>query len=484
MADVEDMYDITYEAGHSITVHMNEEDLVFYRRNKIYVGDMREWETYREAPLSAMVTTVADNESKLTARELKRVKAARKFIQVAGYPTLKEAVHLVEDGNLVDCRVSARDIRKAFEVDTVNGITPAMAKGKTVNGRPPRLPTDDSIKSDEVIQELCTDVMHAEDQKFLVSVVEPLHLTLCTHITRESTHVLGTALQEHLDLLREKGFNPVRVHCDPQAALAALCGRFPGTEIDVQGAGDHLAVVDNKIRRIKELMRCVRADLPWLLPQLRVPDLASYAVSRVNIRRTAAAVNNVAPRVALTGRKVRAARELGLAFGDYCEVSDPKVVGVDTKSRQPSSDRTESGIALHPCSNEVGSWSFLNLITNRTMRRSRWTLMVTPPLVIARMNELAMNPESATQETPPSSTPDDAAAAEQHSEGPTSVNVPLPEPSPLPSAALGCDHVPEEPGLLQGEAMDEDSAGGASAQDLSIWSSAPCQHQPKEREKP
>jgi hypothetical protein len=40
MADVKDMYDITYEAGHAITVHMDEEDLVFYRRNKIYVGDI------------------------------------------------------------------------------------------------------------------------------------------------------------------------------------------------------------------------------------------------------------------------------------------------------------------------------------------------------------------------------------------------------------------------------------------------------------
>jgi hypothetical protein len=54
------------------------------------------------------------------------------------------------------------------------------------------------------------------------------------------------SFQTKLDMTREKGFNPVRVHVDPQKALQALVGKFPGTEIDVQGAGDHLAVVDNK----------------------------------------------------------------------------------------------------------------------------------------------------------------------------------------------------------------------------------------------
>ena len=395
MADVEDLYAITYEPGHAITVHMDAGDMVFYRRDKIYVGDMREWETYRREPdAMAMVTTVTANEARLTAKELRKVREARAFIKAAGYPTLKEAVRLVQDGNLVECRVTASDIRLAFEVDTVNGVYPAMAKGKTVNGRPPRLPTDDSIKMDEPKQQLYTDVMHVMGKKFLITVAEPLHITLCTPVVRESTHELGTALQEQLDTLREKGFNPMRVHCDPQGSLAALQGRFPGTEVDVQGAGDHLPIIDAKIKRVKEMVRCIHGDLPWPLPDARIPDLVAYAVSRTNLRRTAAAVDSVAPRVALTGRKIRATRELALAFGDYCEVADPKVVGVDQKSRQATINRTESCIALYPISNEVGSWQFLNLATNATVRRSRWTPMVTPPVVVARMTELAQSKES------------------------------------------------------------------------------------------
>jgi hypothetical protein len=309
MADVEDKYDVTYDAGVSITVHMDSRDLIFHRRNKMYVGDMRDWETYPQSPnRSAMVTTTMQNEDALTKREMKGVQAARDVIRAAGYPTLKEAIHLVEDGNVIGLNVTAADIRKAFEVDSVNGVTPAMSKGKGVNRRTPRLNTDDNLKTTDVKQQLYTDVMHCDDRKCLVSVAEPLHVTLSTPIDRETTHCLGTALQEHIDTLREKGYNPVRVHSDPQRALETLSVRFPGTEIDTQGAGDHLSIVDNKIRRIKELMRCVRADLPWPLPANLIPELVAYAVSRLNLRRTTAAMNQVAPRVALTGWRANGRR--------------------------------------------------------------------------------------------------------------------------------------------------------------------------------
>ena len=134
----------------------------------------------------------------------------------------------------------------------------------------------------DVKQQMYTDVMHCDDSKFLVSVAEPLYVTLSTPIDRVTTHCLGTALKEHIDTLREKGYNPVRVHSDPPRVLEALSGRFPGTEIDTQGAGDHLSIVGNKIRRNKELMGCVRADLPWPLPANLIPELVEYG--RLNLR--------------------------------------------------------------------------------------------------------------------------------------------------------------------------------------------------------
>ena len=54
----------------------------------------------------------------------------------------------------------------------------------------------------------------------------PLQLTLCTPVDRETTHCLEEALQEHLDMLREKGFNPVRVHCEARKEPEEVTGAW------------------------------------------------------------------------------------------------------------------------------------------------------------------------------------------------------------------------------------------------------------------
>jgi hypothetical protein len=163
-------------------------------------------------------------------------------------------------------------------------------------------------------------------------------------------------------------------------------GQFFGVEIDVSGAGDHLEKVDIKIRRLKETIRSVQAGLPWKLPSTQVKHLVYYATSRNNARRTTSSITNIAPRVAFTGRKINYKKEFALAFGDYCECYDPKV-----ESNNTEQDRTEPCTALYPTANAAGSWTFLNLKTNKNVRRTNWVKMVTNELVIKSMNAIASN---------------------------------------------------------------------------------------------
>jgi hypothetical protein len=43
MAAVEDMHLITYMQGESITVHMDTKDVIFVRRDKMYVAEFADW---------------------------------------------------------------------------------------------------------------------------------------------------------------------------------------------------------------------------------------------------------------------------------------------------------------------------------------------------------------------------------------------------------------------------------------------------------
>jgi hypothetical protein len=227
-------------------------------------------------------------------------------------------------------------------------------------------------------------VFKAKEQPYLYSLVEPLELTLVTPVSRETANELGLAMQGQFETLKAKGFDPVRTYVDPQSGLVALQGKFTGVEIDVGGAGDHLDKVDIRIRRIKETIRCAHAGLEWKLPKSMVKDLVKFANGRNNMKSTSARVDKVAPRIAFSGRKPNYRKEYGLRFGNYCECYDPKVVSKDALR-----DRTEPCIALYPACNAAGSWVFLNMKTNKRVRRSTWEKMVTTDLVIARMNALA-----------------------------------------------------------------------------------------------
>jgi hypothetical protein len=100
---------------------------------------------------------------------------------------------------------------------------------------------------------------------------------------------------------------------------------FLGVEVD-GGAGDYVAKVDARIRRIKETHRTVKNGLIWSLPRSLVPDLVAYVMSHINIRRTTVLSENVCPRILFTGIPVNYKKELCLAFwvfyegNDYCHL--------------------------------------------------------------------------------------------------------------------------------------------------------------------
>ena len=76
-ADVEDLYDITYIRKREFIVHMRDRDLVFKRRQKLYVAD---WGT-----VGIVAVTIQENERK---EEVNRAKLAYEFVQNSGYLSL------------------------------------------------------------------------------------------------------------------------------------------------------------------------------------------------------------------------------------------------------------------------------------------------------------------------------------------------------------------------------------------------------------
>ena len=73
---------------------------------------------------------------------------------------------------------------------------------------------------------------------------------------------------------------------------------------------------------------------------------------------------------------------LTVTFGAYCEVYK--------ETKNDSTPRTESAIALRPCNNE-GEHFFMSLRTGRRFRGLQWTELAIPEWVINRVREIADN---------------------------------------------------------------------------------------------
>jgi hypothetical protein len=230
--------------------------------------------------------TVRENETLYTKEEVKRAKEAYQFLKNSRYPSASEAVHILTDGNVRGVPMLMKaDIDRAYKI---YGVHPEYVRGKLMQKMVGRMQVDPTLRCVSKTLKVYVDVMHVDTKKFLVSVADPLNLTLQTQVQSESRQDLGMALQGQLVVLRTWGYVPSIIYSDPQSAFRAMTQDFPGVEMDVGGAGDYVAKVDVRIRRIKETYRTVKNGLAWSLPRSLVPDLVAYVVSRLNIRRTTA----------------------------------------------------------------------------------------------------------------------------------------------------------------------------------------------------
>jgi hypothetical protein len=427
-ADIEDMYKVTYKRGATFVVRMQDRNVEFKCREKLYVVD---WvvDTYACA-------TVQENALVYTKEELRRAKEVYELVRNSGYPSPNDAMHLLTDGNIRGMPVlTVADLQRAYKV---YGIHPEYVRGQLTKKKVSRVQVDLGLRSTDKNLRLYADVMHLEGSMFLVTVADPLNLTKQSYVENKGRMSLCMALQGQLSLLKSHGFEPRIVYMDPHSSFRSMTQEFPGTDIDIGRANDHVAKVDANIRRIKEMARKVKAGLPWELPGQLFKDLVTYAMSRINIRRTTALSENVCPRVLFMGMPIDYKKELQLAFGDYVEVYKGTTNNMVARSA--------ACIALFPAANSTGSWVLWKIDTRCKVRRSNKVKLVTMDAIITTMNAIA------EEDTLQARDPQHRGLAELLSRQPTEVEASrAEEPEESPDETQERNHE-------SGEDKDEESA--------------------------
>jgi hypothetical protein len=225
MADVEDLYRVTYVQGESITVHMDERDVVFTRRDKMYIADFSDWlvedqDRVGELYSTLSLMTVREKESLYTSKQVRRALEAGEFLKALGYPSERDELELLRTGNVRNIPHSPDDVRRFY---TVYGPQVEALRGMTTKAHAKsRVMSDEGSKLKVTYQDLVMDVMHVAGEKFLISICAPLGLLLVCHIESQTAPELGRGVQKHLNTLRSRGFDGKKIMVDPHKSFESL----------------------------------------------------------------------------------------------------------------------------------------------------------------------------------------------------------------------------------------------------------------------
>jgi hypothetical protein len=326
------------------------------------------------------LTTVDENLRSYTKREIAAAESARELQARLGFPSDKTLCEIVNKG-INNSPITSYDVLRASRIF---GPNVASLKGKTVTktGEPVKVEyVPPPIVKDQTLE---IDVMFIDRDPYLISVSNPLNLTLCTHLENKGKD-LQSKLIEHIHAYSARGFKVGEVRCDGEAIIQQSRSLLASMNVglDVVSKGQHVPKPERMCRVIKERVRAHINTLPFILPFKLLKFLVMFCVATINMQPCTNHKDRVSPRELFTQRKLDFKRDLRVSFGEYVFVpTEPSI-------KNSMDSRAVGCIALYPTGSRQGSVKFYNLATDSIISRTQWKSVPMPREVIEYINSLA-----------------------------------------------------------------------------------------------
>lgn len=326
--------------------------------------------------------TVEEREARYSKNEVADARAVRDLMRRMGYPSAADLAQLLSHGKVLNTRLTSHDLRRAQDI---YGPDVASLKGKTTSSPSTVVKVEYIPRPVEQVLTLHADIMFVQGEPFLLVKAMPLGLALQKSLPSRTAPALFAAVASMCGELKGRGFDPRTILSDGEGGVAKIKDQLTslGLILNPAGPGQHVPVIENLIRRIKERTRAVLSGLPYRLPLPLLRWLVAFCVIRLNMCPSGTRVDQSSPRELFTGRKIDASIDLRTGFGDYCQCHAENII------KNSMTPRTQGAISLLPVGNLQGSVKFYCLETNSVITRDHWTPLPTPSVVIDFMNDLA-----------------------------------------------------------------------------------------------
>ena len=208
------------DLGHDVTYSTSTDEFIlsynlgvcsFSRReNGLYVCDIP-----ISATRTAMVTTVTDNESQYSIRDVKSARLARDLQRRLGNPTDTTLSKLLSEGYIIDPTVLPGDVLRATAIygPNVEGL-----KGRTTKKKAVPIPAATSRRTSES-QIMYIDIFYANGLAFLITLVQPMGHTATSLLGKTDVRLLCHAIRQHLGQYGQKGIRIREIHSDNEKGL-------------------------------------------------------------------------------------------------------------------------------------------------------------------------------------------------------------------------------------------------------------------------
>jgi hypothetical protein len=380
-SEAKDAYKIDYDnRTNTFTVNVNKKvKLKFVNKaGGLYIHDashlvprdsateVQVAERHRDFPGEVVqANTVTDNEQLFSPRQVKAAREARELMRRLGFVSSKDEAAMVNSGSILNCPVTAADVYRASRID---GPDIASLKGKTT-AKPSKTVTVEYLpRPVSATQTLHVDIMFVEGDPYLISVSTPLLLTMVNHLGgKKTTKALRESLFKQIAAYRAEAFEVRHVLTDGEGGVHALTTELNtlGIRVNPAGPGEHVPVIENKIKQVKSRVRAHINSLPYTLCFALLMWLVQFCVSRINMVPSSVCGDNISAFEKFRGRKVDYSRDLRVGFGDYVQTHEPNII------KNSMSPRTEGAIALLPLGNLQRSCRFFCLSTKSYVTRDK-----------------------------------------------------------------------------------------------------------------
>ena len=240
--------------------------------------------------------TVEENKKKFSKREVGSAQLAREVSRQLGFPSDGGLIDLISSGSMMEIPITSKDVTNA---EAIFGPDPVALKGKSkqsssdiyVEHPSPSI----SAKSSQLLH---VDILFVHQIPFLLSLSTPLLFLMVDPIEARHAQLIWKALSKQLSLYASKGFTISSILSDHEGGLVALKTNIErlGITINIAGPDQHVPAIENRVKTVKERVRCTLHSLPFQLPLFLLQWVVLFCVTRINLLPSTLRSDKISPR--------------------------------------------------------------------------------------------------------------------------------------------------------------------------------------------